>query len=101
MKEGLEITTEDSPKNGAVRGLFYTLVIRLCFFIYRPAFYTKDGCPIRCSKCGCTVFTSKVTETAGHDTPCEEYTLCKNCGATCAFWAYGYFDPKYRKHGAV
>ncbi len=98
---GTEKQQEVKPEDRAAQIPVHTLVIRLCFFICRRAFYRKDGSPRRCSNCGSTSFATDVVVAIDYGTPCEEYILCSDCGSTCAFWAYGSFDPKYRKYGAV
>ena len=76
------------------------LVMPLIFLVAKRLFYDVDGNPKRCTKCGCREFSVLVKESI-NGTAAEQDYVCKDCGATVGFWAYGYFDPKYRRYGAA
>ena len=61
--------------------------------------YTEDGQPIKCWKCGCTeqreVVISMVDVFQGMGPVCEYEVFCAVCGESIGYWAYGSFDPGY------
>ena len=75
-------------------------VVRYWFSISPDSFYNYDGCPKRCTICGCQSFHSVVKDTL-EGSVCEERIICDNCGAIVSYWAYGYYDPTFKVHGAV
>jgi hypothetical protein len=87
-------------KNGREPCRLNLLVMRLIFFVAKRFFYDVDGGPKRCTKCGCREFGALVKESINGIAAEQDY-ICKDCGATVGFWAYGYFDPQFSRHGAA
>jgi len=74
--------------------------LQCAFFVSKRLFYDVEGRPKRCTECGCKIFGVLVLESINGIAAEQDY-ICKDCGATVAFWAYGYFDPKFSRDGAA
>lgn len=62
--------------------------------------YAENGAPLKCRNCGCKdhkeVVRDFIDVLNGSGPASEIEYFCSYCGASIAYWAYGYFDPAYR-----
>lgn len=59
-------------------------------------YYLDDGFPIKCWHCQSNDIRSDIKDILTHIISEQEY-ICNSCGSDLAYWAYGYFDPGYKK----
>lgn len=59
-------------------------------------YYTREGEPIRCCKCGSKRIKTKTISTT-NGIPCEVNYYCGSCGEDVGYWAYDSFDPYFRE----
>jgi len=57
-------------------------------------FYDEDGSPKTCPHCGSKTFIME-TKAYVQEHESEIEYICAACDETVAYWAYGYFDPRY------
>ena len=63
-------------------------------------YYNDDGSPRSCWKCGSESFKEVVKDfidygISGGGPATEIEYRCEQCNVDVAYWAYGYFDPRY------
>lgn len=60
--------------------------------------YAEDGSPIRCPHCRGESFREKVIDQldlcGGYGPVTESETICNQCGAVVAYWAFGSYQPR-------
>jgi len=59
-------------------------------------YYTEEGEPIRCVFCESIRIDYRTKEIVANVVAELQYFCC-DCNEEVGYWAYGYFDPKYKQ----
>ena len=63
--------------------------------------YDERGAPIKCFNCGGTrqnqIVRGVIDVIQGQGPVCEYEILCGDCRVPIGYWAYGSFDPSYKR----
>jgi hypothetical protein len=59
-------------------------------------YYSKNNRPIKCQYCECEELTETVEDQSGGQV-FEKSITCSECNSMLGYWAYGAYDPFFRK----
>lgn len=60
-------------------------------------YYSENGCPIKCWNCK-SIIIDEITKESINYVTCECSLVCHNCQTELGYYAYGFYDPNYRKN---